>query len=72
MQISKIIEYILSLPKSVYVSFRLFSLKDAVKVPVLVRYNCSLLSLKGNVIICHRGGGKICYAQSGIWNGWNI
>ena len=56
MQISKIIEYILSLPKSVYVSFRLFSLKDAVKVPVLVRYNCSLLSLKGNVIICHRGG----------------
>ena len=55
MKISKIIEYILSLPKSVYVSFRLFSLKDAVKVPVLVRYNCSLLSLKGNVIICHRG-----------------
>lgn len=66
MQISKIIEYILSLPKSVYVSFRLFSLKDAVKVPVLVRYNCSLLSLKGNVIICHRGGVKFAMLKVGF------
>lgn len=47
------IEKILSLPKSLYVSFRLCPLKDAIKIPILVRCNCKLLNLSGLVI----GGG---------------
>ena len=54
MKTNKIIEYVLSLPKSIYVSFRLVAFKDAVRVPVFVRYNCRLLSLKGSV---KTGGG---------------
>ena len=45
------LEYLLSLPKSIYVCFRLFQFKDALKLPMLVRYNCRLYSLKGTVDI---------------------
>lgn len=49
------IEKILSIPKSFWVSLHFFPLKDALKLPVLVRYNTSLLSLKGKIIA--QGGG---------------
>ena len=50
MQINQIIEYLLSIPKSFYVSWRLTkSLKNAIKLPVIVRYNTILKSLKGNL-----------------------
>ena len=58
MKISEIIERLLSIPKSLYVSYRLFPIKDAIKLPVLVRYNCSLLSLQGLVRVVR--GGEIC------------
>ena len=51
------IEKILSIPKSFWVSLHFFPLKDALKLPVLVRYNTSLLSLKGKIIA--QGGGKL-------------
>ena len=45
------LEKILSLPKSLYVSMRLFPLKDALKLPILCRYNFKCLSLKGQVLM---------------------
>lgn len=47
---NKILEHILSIPKSFYVSLKYFSLKDAVKLPIMVRYNTVLLGLKGKII----------------------
>lgn|GEM_PF-1545896 len=46
---NKILEHILSIPKSFYVSLKYFSLKDAVKLPIMVRYNTVLLGLKGKM-----------------------
>ena len=44
-------EILLSIPKSFYVSLRLFPLKEALKLPVLCRYNAKCLSLKGEVLM---------------------
>ena len=44
------LEKILSLPKSLYVSMRLFPLREALKLPVLCRYNVKCLSLKGIIV----------------------
>lgn len=41
------IETLLSLPKSIYASLRLFPFREAVKLPIMVRYNTSILSLDG-------------------------
>lgn len=49
-------EKLLSIPKSFWVSLHFFSFKDAIKLPVVVRYNTKIQSLKGAVII-KRGGG---------------
>lgn len=49
MKKTKIVEYLLSLPKSYYVSFRLLPAKQAWKMPILVRYNTVLLRLTGTV-----------------------
>lgn len=51
------IELLLSLPKSFYVSWRLTSFKEAFRLPVLVRFNTKLISLKGHVSIhsAHKG-----------------
>lgn len=43
------IEKILSIPKSFWVSVHFFSFKDAIKLPVLVRYNTKIQSLTGNI-----------------------
>ncbi len=45
---SFIIECLLSIPKSVFVSAKLFGLKKAFRLPVVVRYNTKVLSVKGN------------------------
>lgn len=50
------IDKILSVPKSLWVSLHFFPLKDALKIPVFVRYNAKLLSLNGKIDT--RGGGK--------------
>lgn len=40
---------ILSIPKSLWVSMHFFTLKEAIKLPILVRYNTKILSLKGEI-----------------------
>lgn len=44
-------EKLFSIPKSLYVSLRLFPLAQAMKMPVLCRYNVKCLSLRGHVDI---------------------
>lgn len=52
------IEKILSIPKSFWVSLHFFGFKDAVKLPMFVRYNCVLKNLTGSVeVLNSRGGG---------------
>lgn len=50
------IEKFLSLPKSLYVSFRLFPFNEAIKCPCLVRYNTKLISLDGTIKVKWGGG----------------
>lgn len=55
------LEKILSIPKSFWVSLHFFPLKDAIRLPILVRYNTKLNSLKG-AVISNSGGGKNSHA----------
>lgn len=48
---------ILSIQKSFGVSFHFFLLKEAIKLPIFVRYNTKIQSLKG-IIKINLGGGK--------------
>lgn len=61
---NKIVEYLFSVPKSFYVSLKYFSLKDAIRLPILVRYNTLLLELKGNIV---NVGGQIRSVKSRLW-----
>ena len=45
------IEGWLSIPKSLYVCLRLLPFRQAIKIPIRVRYNVKLLSLNGRVIL---------------------
>ena len=54
--IKQIILYIISLPKSIYVCFRLLPIKQAYKLPIIVNYRCKLLDLSG---VCDIIGGGI-------------
>lgn len=62
---NKILEHILSIPKSFYVSLKYFSLKDAVKLPIMVRYNTVLLGLKGKIT---NSGAKFAMFKVGFGN----
>lgn len=62
---NKLLEYILSIPKSFYVSLKYFSFKDALKLPILVRYNTVLLNTKGTIV--YSGGGEICNVENWFW-----
>lgn len=56
---NRIIEYVLSIPKSLYVNFRMLPIFQALKMPIIVRHNAILKSLKGRVILpAHVGGGR--------------
>lgn len=66
------IEKFLSLPKSLYVSFRLFPFNEAIKCPCLVRYNTKLISLDGTIKV-KWGGVKpfmfyVGFGQVGIFD----
>ena len=65
-------EYILSIPQSIYVCLRLFRFKDAIRLPMLVRYNCRLYSLKGRVHIdapkVYCGMFRVGFAVVGIFD----
>lgn len=53
----KLFIFLLSLPKSFYVCLKFFPLNEALRLPILVRYNTIILGLRGNL---HRlGGGRI-------------
>ena len=49
------IDYIRSIPKSLYLSLKFYPFRKAIKLPILVCYNCRIISLKGKII----GGGKL-------------
>lgn len=69
-----LLEKLLSIPKSLYVCLKLFRLKDALKLPILVRYNCCLVSLSGKVNVKKCSGGvktammKIGFGRIGIFD----
>lgn len=58
-------EKLISLPKSLYVSFRLFPFKQAVRMPILCRYNVKCLSLKGKMKV-PEGGARTCMFRIGF------
>lgn len=63
-------EKIISLPKSLYVCLRLLPFRQAIKLPIYVRYNTKLSSLKGSVILkeCKRGLIQIGFYYVGVFD----
>lgn len=59
-----IFEKILSIPKSFWVSSHFFPLKEAIKLPVFVRYNTKIQSLKGTIKI--KSGGNTAMLRVGF------
>lgn len=59
-------ELIRSIPKSLYLSLKYYSFKEALRLPILIRYNTRLVSLKGKII----GGGKLRmgFNRVGLYN----
>ena len=51
MRLGLLLAVLFSVPKSIYVNFKLLSIKQAVKFPMLVHYNTELDSLSGHIII---------------------
>ena len=45
------LELLLSIPKSMYVNLRLLSFQEAIKMPIIVRYNDKLSCLTGRIIM---------------------
>lgn len=54
-RLKKLLEYTFSLPKSLYVCLKLLPFYQAIKLPIIVRYNVKILSDSGSV--CIVGGG---------------
>lgn len=54
--IKQLLAYIISLPKSIYVCFRLLPINQAYRLPIIVNYRCKLLDLSGE---CNIAGGGI-------------
>lgn len=53
-------EKLFSLPKSLYVSMKLFPIHQAFRIPILVRFNTKLTCLTGNVKIKSGGQEQPC------------
>lgn len=60
------IEYFVSLPKSLYVCVRLLPFKQAIRLPIWVRYNVKLLDTAGCVKISDRRGVKTGMCRIGF------
>lgn len=58
---SQLFERVLSIPKSLFVSLHYFPLKEALKLPIMVRYNCQLIKLRGCIKIVNGGVKPGCY-----------
>lgn len=64
-------EKILSIPKSFYVCIKLLPFRQALRLPIIVRYNCLLLSTKGTMEIygnVRRGMINIGFERIGIFD----
>lgn len=63
-------EILLSLPKSLYVCLRLLPFSNAIKLPIMVRYNCKIVNLSGSVSFLHEkikpGMLKIGFCRVGV------
>lgn len=55
--LKRLIEFLLSLPKSLYVCLHFFGISKAICLPILVRYNTKIISLRGKIRLS--GGGRI-------------
>ena len=51
------LELILSIPKSLYVSFKLCPFRQAFRLPIVVRFNTKIIECKGTAVL--NGGGRI-------------
>lgn len=58
----KYIEYLLSIPKSLYFCLRVLPFRSAISIPVFVRYNVKLLDVSGHLVIT--GGVKLDKSKS--------
>lgn len=60
----------MSLPKSLYVSmkFLFFPILQALRIPILVRYDTKLTSLSG--IVKFNSGGKNSNIDHWLWTSW--
>lgn len=66
-----IIDYLLSLPKSIYFCMKCLPVKQAVKIPVFVRYNTKLASCKGRLFLSDNiawGGVKIGFGTVPVFD----
>ena len=61
--LKRIIELILSLPKSLFVCLHFFSIGQSLRFPILVRYNTRIISLKGRIRLTGRGKIKIGFGK---------
>ena len=72
MKVKHIIERILSIPKSLWVSLHYFPLAEALRLPVCVRYNVILKSLKGSVTVNstppHLGRLSVGFGDVGLYD----
>lgn len=70
MNVKHIIERILSVPKSFWVSLHYFPFAEAVRLPICVRYNVILKSLKGTVTITppYTGRLSIGFGDVGLYD----
>lgn len=62
---------IISLPKSLYVCLRLLPFSQAIRIPILVRYNTKLVDLSGRAClegVCRYGRVKIGFTFNGIFD----
>ena len=66
-----LIEKFMSLPKSLYVSmkFLFFPILQALRIPILVRYDTKLTILSGTVNF-NSGGGKNRNVDHWLWTSW--
>lgn len=71
MKFSKYFSYIAGLPKTIYLNFKYFQLKDAIKLPIFVSHHVWLKEVKGKIKInapIHTGMIKIGYGDIGIFD----
>lgn len=75
MNVKRLIDYVLGLPKTLYINFKYFSFKDALKLPVLISHKVKLIKVKGRIIIegtIKTGMIKIGYDTIDIFDSRNL